>query len=350
MEKSPSALNKWLDSDFFKLGAFISSSDGKTVTFAKGGSFTLVEEFLNTPEAVFYLKDFYQNTYLAYKPKEMLTLARNDIQLSQIEHEHFSPITNDDDLYEKDFHLLQSAFSPALEKVVLVSREEYEPFKGPETILYLLNKALTFGTGIPYGFWNGQYGMIGSTPEVLYEVTGPILKTFALAGTTRLGQEEELLNSVKDRHEHDLVVQDIKEKFEQFSEKIQTGQTHIHKFNSIVHLRTDIQCVMPSDTNYTQLTNMLSPTAALGGYPKETALKFLANSHYGNKYPQRYFGSAFGLITADTKEFIVSIRNVEWEAKHLYIESGGGVVPASVLVKEMDEIHLKRNIIRKHYL
>jgi isochorismate synthase EntC len=55
-------------------------------------------------------------------------------------------------------------------------------------------------------------------------------------------------------------------------------------------------------------------------------------------------------MSPETKQFIVAIRNVQWKDHQLFIECGGGVVPESVLEKEIEEIHLKRNTIRKHYL
>ncbi len=350
MKESPSALIKWLDRDFYKLGAFLTSYDGKEVVFAKGGSFTIVEEFLEIPSPIFYLKDFYHNRYLAYSPAETIKVSRDEITLPEEEPQHFSPLSNDDDLYQKDFGLLESAFGSDLQKVVLISRETYEPFEEEKTIIHLMKKAFSLGSGIPYGFWNSQYGVIGSTPELLFDVQNEVLNTYALAGTAKSGQEQNLLESAKDRHEHNLVIQDIQEKLANFSSQIETSPTHIHSFKSIIHLRTDIEAKVSPDTNYTALTNTLSPTAALGGYPKLESLNFLRGSHYGRKYSERYFGSALGLMSQETKEFIVSIRNVQWEGHHLFIESGGGVVSESVFEKELDEIHLKRNTIRKHYL
>jgi isochorismate synthase EntC len=343
MSQSPSAIQNWLDRDFFELGSFLTSADGESVIFGKGGSYTLVDRFYETDAPVFYLKDFFQNSYLAYLPKAYLKVSKasvmaylNSVTLSP---EDFSPVENDDELYQKDFTLLKSAFNQELEKVVLVSRESYESFEGPTTISYLLNKAMRFGTGLPYGFWHGHYGMIGSTPELLYQADKELLKTFALAGTAKEGQETELLNSAKDRHEHNLVIKDISEKLLPFTSEQVIHETGIHHYKNIIHLKTDIESKALPGIDLTNLTNALSPTAALGGYPKGTSLKFLQCSKYYQKYPNRYFGSAFGLITPD------------WtEGQHLFIESGGGVVKESEFSKELEEIHMKRNTIRKHYL
>ena len=124
----------------------------------------------------------------------------------------------------------------------------------------------------------------------------------------------------------------------------------VHPFKNIIHLRTEIEALVDDSLEYTELTNALSPTAALGGYPQKTSLNFLKHSNYTNKYPERYFGSCFGLISEDARQFVVSIRNIQWKKQFLYIESGGGVVLESDFRKELEEIHLKRETIRKHYL
>lgn len=350
MKESPSALLQWLDSDFFAQGAFLTSSDGRSVTFAKGGTFETVNHFLATSSPVFYLKDFFKDSHLAYIPQKTITLSVDECHLSSTLQADFSPEENLDHTYETDFLKLKEAFGEELKKVVLVSREYYQNFQGEETIRHLMAKAFSFGSGMPYGIWNSEYGVIGSTPELLYDVTQDELRTFALAGTAKVGEEKELLESKKDRLEHDLVIQDIQEKLRPFSVSLAISPTGIHPYKSIVHLRTDIKAKISQDLDFTQLTNSLSPTAALGGYTKMKALKFLGDSHYTKMTGQRYFGSAFGLMSGEIKEFVVSIRNIQWRNNRLFIDSGGGVVPESELSKELAEINLKRNTIRKHYL
>jgi isochorismate synthase EntC len=354
MGQSPSAFQNWPDRDFFQLGAFMVMPDGESFIFAKGGSFTQTDKIKETKNPVFYLKDFFANSYLAYTPSSFITLSKANIlawlNSLSVAHTPLGPIGNDDDLYQKDFNLLKSALGKDLEKVVLISRETYEAFEGEITIKKLIRSAIEMGTGYPFGFWKSDYGVIGSTPELLYHIDANKLHTFALAGTAAADQEAELINSKKDRHEHDLVIRDIVEKLKNFVTQIHVHETKIIKFKNIAHLKTDIEADIMEGIDYSDLTSTLSPTAALGGYPKGSALSFLKGSHYADKYPIRYFGSAFGIMTEQYKTFIVSIRNVQWENNHLFIESGGGIVAESDFNKELEEIHLKRNIIRKNYL
>lgn len=351
MAGSLSKLHQWFDRDFLDLGAFLTTSDEKFVYFGKGGETTLVDAFVSSPDPIFYLKDFYQNKYLAYRPGVVLKIERAEVQKFiscwDFNPVHYTVMGNEEGTYREDFATLKASFSDDLQKVVLISRESY---RGQLSILNLMRKAFEFGTGMPYGLWTENEGLIGSTPELLYEVDGQALKTFALAGTMKAGLEAELLASKKDRHEHNLVIQDIQEKLIPFARKTESGVTYIHPYKSIIHLRTNIESELKDGVNFTELTNRFSPTAALGGYPKEKSLAFLQNTNYAKKFSPRTFGSAFGLMSDTHKEFVVSIRNVQWKDNELFIESGGGVVKESILEKELEEIALKRAAIKNHYL
>jgi isochorismate synthase EntC len=353
MTGATSFLETWIDNEFWSSGAFLVSEDGETVTFGKALNITRVNSFEPDKSKAFYLKDFYTDSFLSLRPSSFITISKANI-LSWLthwpgDHSHISPVFNDDDLYEKDFKLLKSAFNETLKKVVLISRETYLPFEKEKSIKRLFKRAFEFGTGTAYGVWYQNLGMIGSTPELLFSARGRELQTFALAGTARLGEEEALLNSAKDRHEHDLVIQDICEKLQVFSDSVISDETGIHVYKNLIHLRTNIKAKLKDSISWSELIAALSPTAALGGYPKDLSLKFLSQTHYARKYDRR-FGSAFGIISEDYQHIVVSIRNIQWQEGHLFIESGGGVVPDSDFIKEMEEIRLKRNTIRNHYL
>src|SRR3954462_1796058 len=109
MGQSPSAFQNWPDRDFFKLGAFMATPDGESYTFAKGGSFTVTDKISETENPVFFLKDFFENSYLAYSPASFITLSKANvlawIKGLSVSHTPVSPVGNDDDLYEKDFDL-----------------------------------------------------------------------------------------------------------------------------------------------------------------------------------------------------------------------------------------------------
>lgn len=351
MKVALSELGGWNSPAFFEKGAFITDTRTQEVILAQGGTIEVSSQIDSEP--AFYLKDFFLNRYLRYRPEQWFRTTKESLLTALVNFNHQIEVIeaiNQDAVYAQDFADLKQAFSEKLKKVVLISREEFkvrDPLKARQKILL---QSMAFGTGFPYGFWFKDYGVIGSTPEILFTINKERLNTFALAGTAMRNQEERLLNSKKDRLEHDLVIQDIKEKLSHFCSNVANEPTGTISFKDLIHLKTDISAKIGPGIDLTALTSALSPTAALGGYPTHESLEFLTKTRYRSLYPERYFGSAFGLVGQEIRQFIVSIRNIEWKDDTFFIESGGGVLPESELHKELDEIILKRNSIKRHYL
>ncbi len=354
MAESASGLERFIDSEFWALGAFYVDFEQDLVAIGKGGTVTPTASFSRGSKTAFVLKDFYSSQYLCYQPEETYLARRTEFQALAKTWPSVklaaTPTGTADELYRRDFEQLKQAFDEKLQKVVLVSREAYELSNDPATRRQLVKRAFEFGTGSPYGFWSGSYGVVGSSPELLFTLKGNDLSSVALAGTAKLGQEQELLASQKDRHEHELVIRDIAEKLGPVSQEVSQGETGLLEFKNLIHLRTPIRAKLRSEVSLNDLVGRLSPTAALGGYPQQQSLGFLKSTAYHRRYGTRYFGSAFGVTGDVLNQFLVSIRNVQWDDGGFFIESGGGVVPASTLERELAEIHLKRQTIRSHYL
>lgn len=344
-----------LEGNFSEKGAFLKNPADGTLLIGTGGQFDVVKNFRPDSREVFYLKDFYSDTYLRYIPEQISNVSVADQEKFLREPApagfRFQSIGTEDHTYQDDFRDLIKSFSGSLRKVVMISRENFVSDNHESSVVpHLLRKALSFGAGIPYGLWGRDFGIIGSTPEELFTLKDGLLTTHALAGTSKKGNEQELLNSQKDLLEHNLVVQDISEKLVAFSGKIQVADTHTIEFKDIIHLKTDISAAVSDDVDISALVSGLSPTAALGGYPKKESMKFLRETRYFKKYPERSFGSAMGVVTKEESRFIVMIRNVQWRKDTFFIECGGGIVPGSELKKELNEIAWKRDVVKDHYL
>jgi menaquinone-specific isochorismate synthase len=339
----------WTDSSFWKIGGFLTDLETGMVHLGKGGRIERTLE-IDRSKPGFYLKDFYTDEFVSYFPEEMIHIPMSEMLTSKKLSQEFKVKTNYEDLYRKDFERLQTQWSDSLKKVVLVSRETYSSADPVAAQQQIFERSLNFGTGAPYGLWFDDYGVIGSTPELLFKMKGQSLETIALAGTAKIDQGADLLKSAKDRREHDLVIADIKEKLQDFELSHMVGETRLHPFKSIVHLKTELQFKLKDDVNLTKLVTSLSPTAALGGYKMKSALEFLKSTEYSKAFPQRYFGSTLGLVTRDFTQFIVMIRNVQWHGSEFFIESGGGVLKESQVESELGEIRLKRETVKGHYL
>ncbi len=348
--KTISSIEQFMINDeFFSFGAMLADTQNDELILASGGE---ISSERRENQTYFFAKDFYSDSFTFYYPKNILRVGLKEATAF---FERFkktpkiSESVNFDYLYEDDFNAFKDNLD-TLKKVVLISREEFKVENFHETLKHFFYSALNFGTGYPYGYWNLTSGILGATPELLFKVNDQNLETFALAGTAKAELGEELLASSKDRHEHNIVIDDIKEKISPFCHDMSIGQTHLHPFKQIVHLRTDFKTKINSDFDFISLTKKMSPTAALGGYPMNESLKFLRQTKYAQTFPHRIFGSVMGLVTPQETLTVVMIRNLQWAGEKFIIECGGGVVAESQLANELNEIELKRNVIRKNYL
>src|SRR5215218_7301466 len=75
---------------------------------------------------------------------------------------------------------------------------------------FFFNRLLALPVGLrAYGYSYNRHGMIGATPEVLFQAEARGYRTMALAGTRPVLRAEELLTDPKERREHRYVVDDI---------------------------------------------------------------------------------------------------------------------------------------------
>jgi isochorismate synthase EntC len=86
-----------------------------------------------------------------------------------------------------------------------------------------------------YGFSFGENGVIGATPEVLFQSHGRGYRTMALAGTRPLSRAPELLTSAKELREHRFVVDDIARRLAPFG-NVEIGALGIMNLPAIAHL------------------------------------------------------------------------------------------------------------------
>jgi len=251
-------------SDFFRsVGAFTTDYFTKKIILGFGGEFTKTST-LPTKDC-FFLKDFFKDEYLVYVPAEIKTFDLDDLKkiYSFPDFLQVSFLKTLDQHYEADFHMLQTKLGENLKKVVLLSREEFSLHKNKTDLIKILfSKCLNFNSGSPYGFWNGDYGLMGNSPEFLYAIENENLSTHALAGSARKGEEEKLLASQKDRKEHEFVVSDITEKLKKLRLEVKIEKTELVSFKSMIHLKTPISAKLSSTWSHEELIGTLSPTAA----------------------------------------------------------------------------------------
>lgn len=195
-----------------------------------------------------------------------------------------------------------------------------------------------------FGFWDGSSGVLGATPEVLFQLQEKKLKTMALAGTHARENSSDLLRDPKELKEHQLVVKDIKERMEKLG-WVKVHDTHVADYGILSHLRTFIE-VEISDVTVEDLVKRLHPTAALGVFPRNYGLTWMQSLPYQDQ--RGIFGAPVVYSLSRSESIaLVAIRCLQWSENGSQIGTGCGLVESSDLQKEWQELALKRESVMK---
>jgi menaquinone-specific isochorismate synthase len=209
----------------------------------------------------------------------------------------------------------------------------------------MIHQALEAHPGLyVFGFWDQGEGVLGATPEVLFHLQEKKLTTMALAGTSARVDEARLLRDPKELKEHQLVVQDIKERLEKWG-WVKLQETRLVEFGMLSHLQTPIE-VEIGDVGVEELVKRLHPTAALGVFPRNYGLNWMQGLPYQEQ--RGLFGAPIVFSISRSESIaLVAIRCLQWSENGSQIGSGCGLVAASDLQKEWQELALKRESVFK---
>lgn len=237
--------------------------------------------------------------------------------------------------------------SKAVPSIVRTTATDFSPSRRAHALRHLL-KAAKDSPLMPYGLWSEEEGMLGATPEILFDqLPSGDLETMALAGTRRPnGHDESLLNDPKEVFEHQVVVNGIVERLLPFGQ-VEVGPTHEIRLPALVHLHTRI-CVRDCDhVGFSEWVAALHPTPAIGAWPLEAGWRWLRSQT--NAQSRKRYGAPFGLIAPGETigRCLVAIRNLQWDANHAWITAGGGIVAASVLEREWSELNSKLDSVQE---
>lgn len=227
-------------------------------------------------------------------------------------------------------------FARSLQTVTAVERAQM--------LLHLVGAPTTLYV---YGVWQNGEGVLGATPEVLFEYSKGWLKTMALAGTcpkNEAAQRDSLLRDEKEMQEHLIVLEDLKALLGPLG-SMRTRGPDIVELPMLYHLKTDIEIACETPPAFISLVEKLHPTPALGIAPRTRDYKWMQN--FPGQEGRRKFGAPFAFLGAREALCLVGIRNLQWNRSHSMIGSGCGVVAASELEREWRELYQKRLSVRK---
>ena len=194
-------------------------------------------------------------------------------------------------------------------------------------------------------------GFIGASPELLIAVRGNEVRSHPLAGTTpRTGDPDtdrraadELLASEKNQIEHRVVIDMIHDTLLQWCSYLDwQPEPSIVTVANVQHLGTAMEGLLSDPRpNVLELVRALSPTPALGGFPRAEALALIASAE---GFVRGRYGGAVGWVdAAGDGTWAVAIRCAELspDGRQARLVAGGGIVADSDPLSELAETQAK---------
>jgi isochorismate synthase len=198
-------------------------------------------------------------------------------------------------------------------------------------------------------FWiaPGGTSFVGSSPEFLLRLHGRRLETEALAGSAPRGatnEEDErlaaaLLASEKNRHEHELVVQSIREALAPVSRSLVAADAPaVLRLPEAQHLQTAVRAELDGTVELLEVAERLHPTAAVCGSPRLPSRAWIDRTEGDRGW---YSGAVGWLDAAGAGELVVALRCGLIERSRLSLWAGAGIVAGSDADDEFAETEAK---------
>ena len=191
---------------------------------------------------------------------------------------------------------------------------------------------------------------IGASPERLLSIRAGQMTTDALAGSAPRGLTpsidiqlaQTLLNSEKERYEHQVVVEFLVAQLRSLglTPQYETAPDLLRLFH-IQHLHTPISAVLDRYRKLSPLNILarLHPTPAVAGVPCADACDLI---HQYETFDRGLYAAPLGWIDTEmNSEFIVGIRSALIDGRKARLYAGAGIVSGSQPAKELAEIKLK---------
>jgi len=189
---------------------------------------------------------------------------------------------------------------------------------------------------------------IGASPERLVKREGQTFYADALAGTMGRGDtsyEDEqlgqfLLRDKKNLQEHAFVVQMLKDVFEEWCEAVEVHTCPVlFKIKDVQHLYTPVKGEAKGSAHLLDVVEHLHPTPAMGGMPRELAMKRIAELE---TYDRGWYSAPIGWLDGGGNgDFSVAIRSGLIGDHKVRLYAGCGIVNDSNPDLEYKETQMK---------
>jgi menaquinone-specific isochorismate synthase len=305
----------------------------------------------------FYCPDFFLESPGAWVlPKEVAYVSRSSLIEALEGVSELSPAVDPVEWKSPEWHSFRRRFMQVQreikagrwQKAVPICFETAtQPVMPAHIVQMLLGVLRSDAPLMPYALWDSTGGIAGASPELLCTIDSEgTVRSTALAGTVGISVDpKQLLADPKERHEHQLVVDYLKERLSTLGVP-HTDAPKVLRLPHLQHLITEVAVVLTRPVTLLELARLLHPSPALGVSPRHLGWEWLRD--LDREFPRGRFGAPFGIQFADgSAACCVAIRNVQWGPDRFILGSGCGVVAASELEREWEELALKRDSVHR---
>ncbi len=259
--------------------------------------------------------------------------------------------------FEWDDETFEARVSAALDRLQSVSRLEkivvarclsVAATRAWQTSHTLTRLSRRYPGCFEFALQRGRSAFLGATPERLVRVRDGKASTGALAGSARRGETPEddqrlaraLLESQKDREEHDVVTRMITAKLEPVSTSVDAPDTpELMRLSNVQHLYTPIEATLADDVDIGDIARRLHPTPAVGGMPRDDAREAIGELE---DFDRGLYAGFLGWVDSrGDGDLSVSLRCGLLQGERAMLYAGSGIVPESVPKDEAAETRAK---------
>ena len=264
-------------------------------------------------------------------------------------------------IQEKERHLSDEAAQRQFENLVkkgiqaienhefkkgVLSRKESLNLMDFDVITAFESLVQLYPTTFVYCFYHPKVGTwLGATPEQLVKANESEFKTIALAGTQKDTGSNEVVWLKKEQEEQQFVTDYIVEKLKNVASELLVSKPYSLKAGSIWHIKTDISGTLNSSSSLQQVIQLLHPTPAVCGFPKDKSKVFiLENENYDRTFYTGFLGE---LNIGDKTDLFVNLRCMQIDKAQAHLFMGCGITKDSIPEKEWEESKNKSMTMKK---
>ena len=221
-----------------------------------------------------------------------------------------------------------------------------------ETDSLSIYRALRYLNPSPYLFFMNfkNFSIVGSSPEILIKLENQKVTIRPIAGTRKRGKtksedeslKNELLNDPKEIAEHlmllDLGRNDLSRVTKPGTVSV-TDKMYVEFFSHVMHIVSNIEGTKNKNKKQTDVLFSGFPAGTVTGAPKIRAIQIIDELE---KNRRNVYAGSVGYIAADGNiDTCIALRTAVIKDKHIYIQSGAGIVADSDPLNEFKETENK---------